>query len=75
MIEGDWLTAKQAAEISGYNVETIRRLLREGKIQAKKFTFVWMISQESLLEYVTQANASDDTRFGPKSRRRKSTKE
>jgi len=62
----EWLTAKQAAELSGYNAETIRRLVRLEKIQAKKFSFIWMINRESLLEYVEKAKNSGDSRFGPK---------
>ena len=36
-----WLTVNEAAELSGYHPEHIRRLIREGKIEAKKFSIVW----------------------------------
>jgi hypothetical protein len=72
MIEKDWLTTKQAAELSGYNIETIRRLLRGGKVQAEKFSFVWMISRKSLLDYVVQVKASGDPRSGPRNSPHKS---
>ena len=70
MAEKEWLSAQEASKLSGYHLETIRRLVREGKIGAEKFTFVWMISRASLLEYLDQAHHSGDTRFGPKGHRR-----
>lgn len=65
-MDDEWLTVKEAAELSGYHAETIRRLVREGKIQAKKFTFVWMVNRQSLVEYVEQAISSGDDRALPK---------
>ena len=49
---GAWLTVNEAAEISGYHPEYVRQLIRDGKVTAKKFSIVWMVSKESLLEYV-----------------------
>ena len=47
-----WLTVNEAASLSGYHPEYVRQLIREGKIVAKKFSIVWMVSKESLVEYV-----------------------
>jgi excisionase family DNA binding protein len=51
MAEEEWLTVNEAAELSGYHPEHIRRLIRQGEITAKKFSIVWMVSRESLLDY------------------------
>jgi hypothetical protein len=51
-VETTWLTVNEAAEISGYHPEYVRQLIRDGKVIAKKFSIVWMVSKESLLEYV-----------------------
>jgi Helix-turn-helix domain len=51
-VETTWLTVNEAADISGYHPEYVRQLIREGKVVAKKFSIVWMVSKESLLEYV-----------------------
>lgn len=48
----EWLTVSEAAELSGYHPEHIRRLIREGKIEAKKFSIVWQVSNSSLLNYL-----------------------
>ena len=48
----DWITTTEAAEISGYHPEHVRRLIRQGRIVGKKFGFVWQVSSASLLEYL-----------------------
>jgi excisionase family DNA binding protein len=63
---GNWLTIREAAELSGYNSEYIRRLIREGVIAARKFSIVWQVSQESLLAFLDKAHTSVDGRRGPK---------
>jgi hypothetical protein len=49
---GEWLTVNDAARLSGYHPEHIRRLVRQGAITAKKFSIVWMVSRKSLLSYM-----------------------
>ncbi|MBK8421047.1 MAG: helix-turn-helix domain-containing protein [Anaerolineales bacterium] len=49
---GEWLTVKEAVNISGYNPEHITRLIRQGKIKAKKFSIVWQVNRDSLLAYI-----------------------
>ena len=51
-IDGNWLTVNEAAKLSGYHPEHIRRLIREGAITAQKFSIVWQVNRESLLAYV-----------------------
>ncbi len=47
----EWLTVNEAAKLSGYHPEHIRRLVRQGAITAKKFSIVWMVNRKSLLTY------------------------
>lgn len=49
---GDWLTVKEAAALTGYNPEQIKRLARNGAIEAQKWDRSWMISKTSLLDYM-----------------------
>jgi len=51
----DWLTVNEAAKLSGYDPEHIRRLVRGNEIKARKFSIVWMVNRESLLHYVKKA--------------------
>ena len=48
----EWLTVNEAADISGYHPDYIRQLIRKGKVNAKKFSIVWMVDKDSLLTYV-----------------------
>ena len=47
-----WITTNKAVEISGYHPDHIRRLIRGGRVQAKKFGPVWQVSQKSLENYL-----------------------
>jgi excisionase family DNA binding protein len=61
----EWLTTQEAAELSGYHPEHIRRLLRSGHLPARKWGQAWMISRDSLLEYLKTIEAKGKKR-GPK---------
>lgn len=50
----EWITVNEAAKLSGYHPERIRELVREGKVNAKKFSIVWMVDKESLLRYAAE---------------------
>lgn len=62
----EWLTVQEAAKISGYHAEYLRLLVREGKLNARKFGPLWAISKFSLLAYLETAQKSNDGRQGPK---------
>ena len=51
----DWLTVNEAAKQSGYDPEHIRRLIRNGEINANKFSIVWMVNRKSLEGYIKKA--------------------
>ena len=65
----EWVSVSEAAEISGYHPEYIRRLIRDGEIEARKFSIVWQVKRESLMTYVESAKSQDDKRFTPKSKK------
>jgi excisionase family DNA binding protein len=62
----EWITTKQAAEISGYHAEYIRRLIRSGDIEAQKLGRDWVMKRADLLAYVRSAEKKGRKR-GPKS--------
>lgn len=65
--DGDeWLTVQEAAKLTGYHPEYVRRLIRDGDIAAKKFSIVWMVNRKSLLAYLEKARNSGDGRYAPK---------
>ena len=67
MSNDEWITVQEASKISGYNEEYITRLIREGKINAKKFGFVWQVSRSSMLAYTENTEKLGNKR-GPKSK-------
>jgi excisionase family DNA binding protein len=66
MIDDEWLTTEQAAELSRYHVNYLRKLIRRGDLIGRKVSIVWLIQRQSLLAYIAQAEQSDDKRRGPK---------
>lgn len=48
----DLITTDEAARLTGYNLQHIRRLLREGIVQGKKWGRSWMVDKESLILYL-----------------------
>lgn len=61
----EWITAEEAVKESGYHVEHLRELMREGRIKARKFATVWQVSRSSLLAYLREQEQKGEKR-GPK---------
>jgi hypothetical protein len=61
-----WLTSGEAVELSGFNPQYLRTLIREGKIKGRRFGAVWQVHRQSLLSYVRQADKAkaQDKRHG-----------
>ena len=69
MMNDEWLSVNEAAELSGYHPEYIRRLIRDGDIVARKFSIVWQVKRISLLDYIKTAKSKSDKRYSPKSKK------
>ena len=59
----DYITADEAADISGYDVQHVRRLMRAHKIKGRKAGLVWLIERESLHEYLAKVEALGTKKF------------
>lgn len=59
-------TIKEASRKTGYNEEYLRRLIRQGKIEAVKVGPAYLIRVDSLEKYIAEMKGSDDARTGPK---------
>jgi len=60
------ITVQTAAEILGYNIQYLRRLLRTGKLDAVKIGQLWLIQLTSLETYLLHNTMTGDHRCGPK---------
>ena len=62
---GEYITLREASEISGYTASHLRRLLIGGKLEGGKFGHVWFTTVEALEKY-----RASKPRPGPRSTRK-----
>ena len=62
----DWLTTKEAAELTDYSSVTFRQFAREGRIEAKKRGRDWFLHKESVLEYVNEMEELGSNKHNPR---------
>ena len=60
------LSVKKAPFHSGYNVQYLRRLLRDGRLSGMKLGQTWLIDKRTFEAYLEKAKQAKDKRFGPK---------
>ncbi len=60
------ISVKAAAFHSGYNVQYLRRLLRDGKFSGVKLGQIWLLDKSIFEAYLENAQQTTDKRFGPK---------
>lgn len=52
MVADDFSTSIEAAEILGYTVQHVRRLIREGKLPGKKLGRDWMVERAAVEKFM-----------------------
>ena len=62
---GNYITVRTAAEMSGYNQQYLRRLLREDAFRSKRLGQLWLIDRGQFIEHLHKVMKSKDKRFGP----------
>lgn len=60
-----WITTAEASKLSGYHPDYIRKLIRAGHIEARKWLRDWQVSKNSLERYLNQMHKAG-ARRGPK---------
>ena len=60
------ISVKGAANHSGYNMQHLRRLIRNGKLTGMKLGQTWLIDKRTLEAYLENARQTSDKRFGRK---------
>lgn len=67
IIEGmEYVSVDEAAQLTGYNTEYIRRLIRQGTIKAAKKSRVWWVELESLQAYKKQMDLLGSEKYNPR---------
>jgi len=64
VIAAGWITVDEAEKETGYSVAYLRRLARQGRIEAQKVG-VWLIHRDSLLAYKETMDRLGDSRHNP----------
>ena len=60
------ISVQVAAFYSGYCLQYLRRLLRNGKLEGVKIGQLWLVDKSALDLYLEQTQDVNDQRFGPK---------
>jgi len=60
------VTVQAAAELTGYNIQYLRRLLRSGTLEGCKIGQMWLIDVESLETHLLHVKSTSDRRCGPR---------
>jgi excisionase family DNA binding protein len=67
----DWLTTNEAVQLSGYELDYIRKLVRAQKIAGRKWGQSWQVSRKSLQEFLKNREQQGEKR-GRKPKREQS---
>ena len=62
----NYVSVRVAAEYSGYSLQYLRRLLRNGKLGGIKIGQLWLVDKGALDACLEQVRKATDQRFGPK---------
>lgn len=61
----EWISTAEAADISGYHPEYVRRLAKAGKIGAVKKGRDWWIDRDRLRDYLDAVEELGNKKFDP----------
>jgi excisionase family DNA binding protein len=66
VVVNNHISVQVAAELSGYSLQYLRRMLRCGNLAGLKIGQVWLIEKSAFEVYFMKAVQATDRRFGPK---------
>jgi excisionase family DNA binding protein len=66
VLSDQYLTVSAASQITGYNYQYLRRLLRSGKLVGVRVGQNWLILMDSLVHYLDTIRSISDRRWGSK---------
>ena len=59
------VTVAEAAKLTGWNTEYLRRLLRQGTVESTRVGTVYLVDMDSLLAYTRQQTSDGNGNTGP----------
>jgi excisionase family DNA binding protein len=61
----EWITTAEAAELTGYNLEYIRQMIRRGVIEAQKKGRDWWVDRASIEAYADEMKRLGAAKYSP----------
>jgi excisionase family DNA binding protein len=61
----DWITTKEAAELTGYTSAHIRQLIKRGKLQAHKLGRDWFLNRGEVVAYAEKMQRLGPAKYDP----------
>jgi excisionase family DNA binding protein len=61
----DWITTKQAAELTGYATAYFRQLIQRGRLPAQKLGRDWFLKKEDVLAYAAEMKQLGSEKYNP----------
>ena len=58
------ITEKATADVTGYNIQYLRRMLRSGDLKDIKIGQMWLIEMGAQEEYLKHVETTSDRRYG-----------
>ena len=62
----EWITTQEAADLSGYTVDYIRKLMRQGRVKGSFRGVMWWVDKDSLKAYLDMVKVLGTKRFHPR---------
>jgi excisionase family DNA binding protein len=61
----EWITTKEAAELTGYTQSYIRKAIRRGRLDAQKIGRDWLMRKEGIMTYAEKMKRLGPAKHGP----------
>jgi excisionase family DNA binding protein len=61
----EWITVAEASALTGYSVQYVRRLTRQGRVKSRKWANTWMVSRTGLLDYKRKMDSLGPDKHNP----------
>ena len=61
----EWITTREAAELTGYSMGYVRNAIHRGRLPAEKFGRDWMLKRSEVLAYAEKMKALGPAKHNP----------
>jgi len=61
----EWITTKQAAELTGYSAAYFRQLIAKGRLEAHKIGRDWVLDKSEVVDYAREMKRLGPDKYNP----------